>query len=996
MSSILGSIISSGGGGGGTVDDAQLALKADLNYVNTQLSDKADLSLLTGVSVKIGFLAGSVNQANLATAVGEESGKENQQAGACAYGNSAGEFNQSSRSVAIGEVAGQNNLGEHSLAIGAEAGRDSQAPRSIVLNATGTVLNNTVENSCKIAPIRAQDVGSHILSYDDTTKEIVKSTISQVKTNIYTSPTLTGTVALPQTTTYNGTNLGDTLNGKANLSLLNSATVKIGEGAGAGQISQGAWAVAIGQNAGHDTQGENAVAMGRGSGQVSQGVNSVAIGINAGNSLQGDRAIAIGNLAGRDSQAPRSIVLNATGAVLNNTVQDSCKIAPIRAQDVGSHILSYDDTTKEIVKSTIAQVKTNIYTSPTLTGNVVLPQTTTYNGTNIGETLGLKANLASPTFSGNVALPQTTTYNGTNIGETLGLKANLASPTFSGNVVLPQTTTYNETNLGETLGLKANLASPTFSGNVALPQTTTYNGTNLGTLISAGGGGGSVEPPVDQFIEVRETIGTFGNYKPSVIETTTGIPPYVYDNTTSVFTFNRAISLNINTNFTFTESATGVFFNCDVEKNGVLIQRLVEGTTSAMFYNNGVLASQFNISFVENDTFQIRVYRTGGAEGEAGLSVGSQITFKGEFGYILTYDNLSGQVLKSTIAQVSSVVGLNSLMMTYNVFPKINLTSPFRCYGDSFNAPGTDYGPGMFIQLATLTGKTLINNAVSGSRFDYIATNTDTRPLLKELLTDTSLSTQTSLIAYGYNDLNSSLTLYSNTYAWAQTVLGSVLAMSLPQNKIVQASDASWTVSGTWVSQTGNISFRRNTIALNNYIEKDLGTVRYLAIQTAVIDNIVSNWEIQVNGVVQSTFTNNTTLTNTSFRCPAFVIDLCEDVANCVVRITNKSSNTTSSKWLDYVCGWTSADLVNAREVLITSIPRYNYDITDTSVKDNRRQQYNEIYEHVAKMCRHWGLPVSFYRLNEIQGVFWTDSFHSTSLQGKAWAKELIDHALIF
>jgi len=84
--------------------------------------------------------------------------------------------------------------------------------------------------------------------------------------------------------------------------------------------------------------------------------------MNAGNSLQGDRAVAIGNLAGRDSQADGSIVINATGTVLNNAVADSCVVAPIRAQDVGSHILTYNDTTKEVVKSTIAQLNSLIDT----------------------------------------------------------------------------------------------------------------------------------------------------------------------------------------------------------------------------------------------------------------------------------------------------------------------------------------------------------------------------------------------------------------------------------------------------------------------------------------------------------------------------------------------------------------------------------------------------------------------------------------------------------
>ena len=55
-------------------------------------------------------------------------------------------------------------------------------------------------------------------------------------------------------------------------------------------------------------------------------------------------------MAGSSNQAPRSIVINATGIGLQNTISDSCVIAPIRniADPVGLGQLVYNTTTKEV------------------------------------------------------------------------------------------------------------------------------------------------------------------------------------------------------------------------------------------------------------------------------------------------------------------------------------------------------------------------------------------------------------------------------------------------------------------------------------------------------------------------------------------------------------------------------------------------------------------------------------------------------------------------
>lgn len=77
-----------------------------------------------------------------------------------------------------------NDEGQTKIKIGFNAGLTNQAANSIVLNATGTALNNTITQSTVIKPIRADAVNSHILSYNDTSGEIIKSTIAQVKTAV--------------------------------------------------------------------------------------------------------------------------------------------------------------------------------------------------------------------------------------------------------------------------------------------------------------------------------------------------------------------------------------------------------------------------------------------------------------------------------------------------------------------------------------------------------------------------------------------------------------------------------------------------------------------------------------------------------------------------------------------------------------------------------------------------------------------------------------------
>lgn len=129
--------------------------------------------------------------------------------------------------------------------------------------------------------------------------------------------------------------------------------------------------------------------------------------------------------------------------------------------------------------------------APTFTGTVVLPSTTSI-GTVSATELGHLDNVTSAIQT-----------QFTNTTSAIALKSNSASPTFTGTVVLPATTSIGTvsnteigyvdgvtsaiqtqlTNLGSADALKANLASPTFTGTVVLPATTsvgTVSATELG------------------------------------------------------------------------------------------------------------------------------------------------------------------------------------------------------------------------------------------------------------------------------------------------------------------------------------------------------------------------------------------------------------------------------------------------------------------------------------------------------------------------------------
>ena len=88
-----------------------------------------------------------------------------------AVGESAGYTTQGRDTVAIGSAAGVTAQGEYGIAIGKSAGETNQAANSIVLNATGSAVQNTTASSLVIKPIRSAAMTT-ILGYNAGTGEV--------------------------------------------------------------------------------------------------------------------------------------------------------------------------------------------------------------------------------------------------------------------------------------------------------------------------------------------------------------------------------------------------------------------------------------------------------------------------------------------------------------------------------------------------------------------------------------------------------------------------------------------------------------------------------------------------------------------------------------------------------------------------------------------------------------------------------------------------------
>ena len=173
-------------------------------------------------------------------------------------------------------------------------------------------------------------------------------------------------------------------------STLRTSETEIAIGSGAGSTSQGAKAIAIGQNSGIN-QGDRTIAIGYVAGQTSQGYGAISIGDTAGSTNQGTRAIAIGSVAASTNQGQysiaigynagnggavaSSIILNATGSTLASLAA-GFYVDPIRSTATATGPMMYNPTTKELFYNTVLEFAGSTISTNDSSGITVDVQTT--------------------------------------------------------------------------------------------------------------------------------------------------------------------------------------------------------------------------------------------------------------------------------------------------------------------------------------------------------------------------------------------------------------------------------------------------------------------------------------------------------------------------------------------------------------------------------------------------------------------------------------------
>jgi hypothetical protein len=288
-------------------------------------------------AIAIGDRAGFTGQADNTVAIGQACGNVAQSLSAVAIGTCAGEASQGTGSIAIGRFAGRTNQGDISIAIGVLAGPLDQGDNSIILNATNTALN-TSASGFYVAPVNA-NTGTNVVFFNAGTNELTYGPGSAISPDLCDAA---GNIFVGSTGTAVGGGGNNTVvgcgAGNVDFSFSNSIVmgnlasgggdgdderIAIGFRAGftgqlsgsvaigseAGQQSQGTGCVAIGFQAGQTFQHNSSIAIGQGAGQFSQESLSIAIGYHAGRTLQGDSSLAIGDEAGQNNQGSDAVAI---------------------------------------------------------------------------------------------------------------------------------------------------------------------------------------------------------------------------------------------------------------------------------------------------------------------------------------------------------------------------------------------------------------------------------------------------------------------------------------------------------------------------------------------------------------------------------------------------------------------------------------------------------------------------------------------------------------
>jgi len=148
--------------------------------------------------IALGENTGVTNQAYGGIAIGPYAGTTDQGSQATAVGRYAGQNDQGVSAVAIGHSAGRETQGTVAIAIGKLAGETNQAANSIVINATGSAVENTTASSLVIKPIRSGS-GTTTLMYDASTGEVTHTATPAQQTMIGSVQQISGPGAIDVT-----------------------------------------------------------------------------------------------------------------------------------------------------------------------------------------------------------------------------------------------------------------------------------------------------------------------------------------------------------------------------------------------------------------------------------------------------------------------------------------------------------------------------------------------------------------------------------------------------------------------------------------------------------------------------------------------------------------------------------------------------------------------------------------------------------------------------
>ena len=304
-------------------------------------------------AICVGTAAAGNSQGPYGIAIGYFAGDSSQSPYAVALGRSAGASYQNTAAIAIGFNAGLSYQNTGAIAIGTNAGANYQHANSIIISAIGSNLNSLTSNAFYVKPIRkVATLASNVLTYTPDGEIIDNDGMRFAANSLTVFGNVTATRFIGDGSLLTNVSSGG---GSSNLTsspvymvmTQNTVALKIGSGA---YTTPGNYAIAIGQEAGSNIQGESTVAIGQFAGQTNQGKNAVAIGFQAGQLSQGVNSIAIGaNVATISALPANTICINSTGLTFNPTASNAFYVKPIR--NIGAavaNVLLYSSFTGEI------------------------------------------------------------------------------------------------------------------------------------------------------------------------------------------------------------------------------------------------------------------------------------------------------------------------------------------------------------------------------------------------------------------------------------------------------------------------------------------------------------------------------------------------------------------------------------------------------------------------------------------------------------------------